>query len=216
LYDEVSDNGDLAVEVTDLRRRVAALAGKVDEAEIERLKEAALDRISGYIARFMPDLDNDHQNDAARLVIGDLTLRISATEGESYLWNIGSGSNWLSYHLATLLALQAFFLDQRHSPVPGLLVFDQPSQVYFPEKMARRAGATRPTPKWNNDEDSRAVRAAFELMSKVVSARRGKLQIIVLDHAPEAVWGRLQDVTLAANWRAGEKLVPAEWPGVGE
>jgi len=50
-------------------------------------------------------------------------------------------------------------------------------------------------------------------MSKVVGARRGELQIIVLDHAPEPVWGRLQDVTLAANWRTGGKLVPTEWPG---
>ena len=213
LYDEVSDNGDLVGEVAELRDRVAALAAQVDEAEIERLKEAALDRISAYIARFMPELDNDHKNDAARLVIEDLTLRISAAEGESYLWSIGSGSNWLSYHLATLLALQSFFLDQRHSPVPGLLVFDQPSQVYFPEKAARRRNAERPTPTWEDDEDSRAVRAAFELMSKVVGARRGELQIIVLDHAPEPVWGRLQDVTLAANWRTGGKLVPTEWPG---
>src|SRR5439155_19025894 len=105
LYDEVSDDGDLATEVAELRRREAAVAAQVDEAEIQRLKEQALDRISAYIAQFMPQLDNDHQNDAARLVIDDLTLRISATEGSSYLWSIGSGSNWLSYHLATLLAL---------------------------------------------------------------------------------------------------------------
>jgi hypothetical protein len=100
--------------------------------------------------------------------------------------------------------------------VPGQLVFDQPSQVYFPEKLARRVSTDRPTPEWNNDEDSRAVRAAFELMSKVVGAREGALQIIVLDHAPEQVWGQLPDVTLAANWRTGEKLVPPEWPGVDE
>jgi hypothetical protein len=212
LYDELTNDGDLAAEVTELRRRETALAREVDEDEIERLKALALDRISAYIAQFMPQLDNDHKNDAARLVINDLTLRISANEGSSYLWSIGSGSNWLSYHLATLLALQSYFLDQRHSVVPGLLVFDQPSQVYFPEKLARR-GEARQTPVWENDEDMRAVRLAFELLGRVVRDRGGKLQIIVLDHAPEAVWGRLPEVTPAANWRTGEKLVPPDWPG---
>lgn len=214
LYDEVSDRGDLAGEIDTLKTRIADFAGRVNMSEIERQKEAALNRVSAYMAQFMPQLDNDHPNDAARLLIDDLTLRIHAAEGDSYLWNIGSGSNWLSYHLAIMLSLQCFFLDQRFSSVPGLLVFDQPSQVYFPEKLARRGSAPLETPAWTSDEDSRAVRAAFELLGKVVGERQEALQVIVLDHAPEEVWGHLPHVTLAANWRTGEKLVPPEWPGV--
>src|SRR5262249_21227749 len=125
-------------------------------------------------------------------------------------WNIGSGSNWLSYHLATMLALQTFFLSLRRSPVPGLLVFDQPSQAYFPEKQSR--GVVREDPRWS-DEDSRAVRRAFELFGRVVGDLDGGLQIIVLDHAPETVWGHLPNVSLVENWRTGTRLVPYQWPG---
>jgi hypothetical protein len=30
------------------------------------------------------------------------------------------------------LALQRFFIGEVNHPVPGMLVYDQPSQVYFP------------------------------------------------------------------------------------
>jgi hypothetical protein len=215
LYEEVSDQSDLSKEINELQGRANELLKQIDAEEIERRKEAAIQKIAAYISEFMPQLDNDHQNDVARLVIEDLTLRISAEEGESYLWSIGSGSNWLSYHLATMLALQSYFLDAPYSSVPGLLIFDQPSQVYFPERISRR-GAPAEAPVWNNDEDSKAVRSAFQLLGKVVQERGGKLQIIVLDHAPEDVWGDLPSVTLSANWRTGEKLVPPHWPGAQE
>ena len=109
-----------------------------------------------------------------------------------------------------MLALQTFFLSQRHSPVPGLLVFDQPSQAYFPEKLLR--GVVQEAPRWT-DEDSRAVRKAFELFGRVIRDLKGELQIIVLDHAPEPVWGHLPNVSLTENWRTGRKLVPDDWPG---
>ncbi len=136
LYDEVSDDGELAVEISKLKASIRECEKRVDRNEIERRKEVAITELSQSSAEFMPLLDNDHHTDSARLIIEDLTLRISGIDGDSYLWNIGSGSNWLSYHLATLLALQRFFLKHPPSPVPGLLVFDQPSQVYFPEKLA--------------------------------------------------------------------------------
>jgi Protein of unknown function (DUF3732) len=211
LYDEVTDDGELAAEIVALKERAQLLSGRIDLDRVERLKETALDHISGHIARFMPSLDNDHPNDPARLMINDLTIRISETDGDSFLWNVGSGSNWLSYHLSTMLALQTFFLSQRRSPVPGLLVFDQPSQAYFPEKLLR--GVVQEAPRWT-DEDSRAVRKAFELFGRVVGDLKGELQIIVLDHAPEPVWGHLPNVSLAENWRTGRKLVPDDWPGV--
>jgi hypothetical protein len=115
-----------------------------------------------------------------------------------------------------MLALQRFFLQLRESPVPGLLIFDQPSQVYFPEKLVRRSNETITEPQWKNDEDSKAVRLAFTLLGNIVREQNGNLQIIVLDHAPQEVWDHLSNVTLAANWRTGEKLVPTIWPGADD
>jgi hypothetical protein len=41
-------------------------------------------------------------------------------------------------------------------------------------------------------------------------AAKGRLQIIVLDHAGEDVWGGLDGFALTEEWR-GFALVPAEW-----
>lgn len=215
LYDEANNYSGLGSEIEKIKADLNSINEAIDEAGIARRREHALRKISALIAQYMPKLDNDHPNDGVELLLDDLSIKIHATEGESYLWNIGSGSNWLSYHVATLLALQVFFSERKYSPVPGLLIFDQPSQVYFPEKSTKRE-AVEMEPQWDNDEDILAVRSVFKLLGEVVDKKFDSLQVIILDHAPESVWGKLPGVHLAANWRTGEKLVPSHWPGVEE
>jgi hypothetical protein len=60
------------------------------------------------------------------------------------------------------------------------------------------------------DEDVIAVRKIFTLLGAETMAAKGRLQIIVLDHAHEDVWGDLDGVELAEEWR-GSALVPSEW-----
>ena len=84
----------------------------------------------------LPELDSERPNDPIELVINDLTIKVKGPSREDYLWEIGSGANWLSYHVAVSLALQQFFIESSPSPVPGFIVYDQPSQVYFPQKLA--------------------------------------------------------------------------------
>jgi hypothetical protein len=57
---------------------------------------------------------------------------------DDFLWEIGSGSNWVSYHVAVTLGLQEYFLRLKDCPVPNFLIYDQPSQVYFPRRLAER------------------------------------------------------------------------------
>ncbi|OYW78830.1 MAG: hypothetical protein B7Z19_06460, partial [Polynucleobacter sp. 32-46-5] len=184
LYDEVQDDGDLPEEISQLRTQIEELMRVIDEGGIKRRQDAALERVSNYISQHMPRLDNDHSSNAAYLDVADLTLRISGPEGQSALWSIGSGSNHLSYHISTLLALHRFFLEGGGgSSVPSLLVFDQPSQVYFPEKLNE---GSPEQDVWKNDGDIIAVRKVFELLGDIVARSQGRLQVIVLDHAPES------------------------------
>ena len=57
------------------------------------------------------------------------------------------------------------------------------------------------------DEDRIAVRKVFLALAAAVSASEGRLQIIVLDHADEGVWGKIPGVVLTEEWR-DKKLVP--------
>jgi hypothetical protein len=52
---------------------------------------------------------------------------------------------------------------------------------------------------------------AFRVMGQVVLSARGRLQLIVLDHASRDVWGDVEGVVGLPEWRNGVKLVPMEW-----
>jgi hypothetical protein len=110
--------------------------------------------------------------------------------------------------VAVTLALQRFFLEQPNHPVPGILIYDQPSQVYFPRGFETESGVRRGR---TRDEDIAAVRAVFETIGKEVVTAKGRLQAIVLDHAGADVWGEIEGVSLAEEWRGDFKLVPQDW-----
>jgi hypothetical protein len=208
-YERLGNDEGVAAEVANLRERVRALEAEVREGDIQKRTDLALKRVSGLMQKLMPTLDAERPDDPVSLSVTDLTLRVAGRDREDFLWEIGSGSNWLSYHLAVSIALQQFFLELRHSPVPAFLVLDQPSQVYFPKQLspAQAQGDAEPY----RDEDVEAVRKIFTALAAAVRDSHGRLQIVVLDHATDTVWGGVQPLAVAAEWRGGAKLVPEEW-----
>ncbi|NHN86228.1 DUF3732 domain-containing protein [Acetobacter musti] len=207
LYDQTDQSAGLRQEIDALKAQIAELQKRVSESEIARKLRNALDSIEATTGRLIPRLDAEWPEAPVRLMIEDLTVKVIRGTRDDYLWEIGSGANWLAYHIALTLALQTFFLSSSHHPVPGLLIYDQPSQVYFPR---RTAGDERSDPITWRDEDVEAVRKVFRLLGEQVASANGRLQVIVLDHADEDVWGDIDSVILAEQWR-DRALVPYEW-----
>jgi len=207
VFDRADESGGLRGEIAELQAQIAVLQKTVSEADIQRKLRNALDRIAHQANKLVPQLDAEWPDAPIRLLIEDLTVKVLRGTREDYLWEIGSGANWLAYHVATMLALQHFFLEEPHHPVPGLLIFDQPSQVYFPKRAAGDDTAEVVT--WR-DQDIVAVRKVFALLGAEATAAKTRLQIIVLDHADDDVWGGLPGVRLIEEWR-GKALVPASW-----
>ncbi len=212
LHRRLGNDAELEEEVNRLSASEQELRNRLRNRDIELRKRHAVSSINANAARLLPRLDAERPEDPVSLEIDDLTVKVIGPDRADYLSEIGSGSNWLSYHLAVLLGLHQFFLSQPSSPVPGFLVLDQPSQVYFPKKLIERQGdPIDDDPKFLRDEDVEAVRKAFHVMGQVVEAAKGKLQVLVLDHASRDVWGDIPGVVGDENWRAGTKLVPMEW-----
>lgn len=210
LHRKLGSDSELVEEVRTLRGAVQALEGELRGQDVEARKRRALQAINTNAGKLLPHLDIENPNDPISLETNDLTIKVLGSERDDYLSEIGSGSNWLSYHLAVLLSLHQFYLSQRNSPVPAFLVLDQPSQVYFPKHVVSRDVEQEDDPKVR-DEDVDAVRKAFEVMGSVVLGEKGKLQLIVLDHASRDVWGGIDGVVGLPEWRGGTKLVPMEW-----
>ena len=204
-----SDSG-LVDEVSNLHAKVQGLEAELRAQDVESRKRRALNAVNSYAGRLLPLLDVENPDDPISLEISDLTIKVRGSDREDYLSEIGSGSNWLSYHLAILLALHQFYLSQPNSPVPGFLVLDQPSQVYFPKNVVRRPDEEEQELQLR-DEDIDAVQKAYEVLGKVVLQAKGKLQVIVLDHASRDLWGNIPGVVGLKEWRDGIKLVPMNW-----
>lgn len=209
LYEAAETSSTLHEEISTLRIEVEKLSKIVSEHDISRKLNNALDTIQNISGRLIPKLDGEWPEAPVRLLISELTVKVIRGTRDDYLWEIGSGANWLAYHIALTLALQGYFLRLSHHPVPALLIYDQPSQVYFP---ARRVGEPKEEeldPTWKN-EDVVAVRKVFSLLSNISQRTKGNLQVIVLDHADEEVWGELPNIHLVEEWR-GKGLVPSAW-----
>jgi energy-coupling factor transporter ATP-binding protein EcfA2 len=206
--DKSSDFSDLADEVRALETEVHRLQGLLDPS-VRRAQEAAAKRaISQEISFYARKLGLERADDAVELDTKQLALRFDdvASQRRDYLWEIGSGRNWVGYHIAALLSLHQFFQRLEFSPVAGFLVIDQPSQVFFPEDYRPGNAATL-------TQDEQMTRDIFESLSIAVSRAKGRFQIIVLEHAGDRVWGGLENVAGIQNWRGDgvDFLLPRLW-----
>jgi len=132
---EVEGEGGLAARTETLRKEMRELDGQSNEEERRRRALRVHDQISAYIPKFIAALGVAGAEGKPVLDERELNIRFEreGTNRPDYLWEIGSGENWMGYHLAALLALHGVFLGLgANNPAPSFLVIDQPSQVYFP------------------------------------------------------------------------------------
>lgn len=211
-YRAIGYDGELQNQVSDLKDRIAILQQEINESSIQRRFNAAKKNIELKIMKLLPLLDTERPEDNVEIDHKNLTITVTGKSGrQDYLWEIGSGSNWLSYHISVSLAFQMFFAEQKHSPVPQFIVYDQPSQVYFPSKLAQKEEEKEEDPILD-DEDILAVRKIFEAMSEALEKTDHQMQIIVLEHASESAWEGIDNMNLVVEWRGeNNKLIPLEW-----
>jgi hypothetical protein len=207
-FDRYNADEELRTRRQELALEIAILAKEVDEASLRESQKRAIDRLSALSSPLLSDLGVENPQDPIKLSPDDLTLKVQRREREDFLSEIGSGSNWLGYHLATALGLHRYFLQLPSSPVPSFIIFDQPSQVFFPKKLAGVITELDPT---LDDDDVARVRKLFDVISKVTNEQSHKLQTIVLDHAASNVWGDISGINLVEEWRGSDKLIPTSW-----
>lgn len=211
-FDLLGTDSELVSEIDQLVSKLEGLKKQVNESAIEKKIDTALRTIASNTMKLIPLLDSERPNDPVKVDYKNLTIIVSATDGrDDYLWEIGSGSNWLAYHIAATLAFQMYFASMQMSSVPNFIVYDQPSQVYFPQKLAIKENEIEIDPQLG-DEDRIAVKKIFKTMSSAMKMVKKPMQIIVLEHADSSVWGDVELVHEVCEWRGNaHKLIPEEW-----
>ncbi|MFJ2915354.1 DUF3732 domain-containing protein [Streptomyces sp. NPDC087228] len=191
-----------------------------DMNQLQGLREAAAERVASLEAELSPATRQRELNDRLVAIGQDLTamahrfglehadqvfldpdrltLSFGSPDSGLTLSRLGSGQNWVGYHVLAHLALHRYFV-QHNRPVPRILWLDQPTQAWYSDGGAQQAKA-----------DQEAVRRLFELIESVVQEMTPNFQIIVVDHVdlPDP-WFQ---AAVGHKWRGGqEKLVPLEW-----
>lgn len=204
----LESDSELQRQKADLQAQIMRLEeGLSDDAVQERL-QSALSIISRNMSRWASNLQLEHAEYPLRLDTRRLTVVADGLNGPIPMERMGSGENWVGYHLIAHFALHHWFVDRRR-PVPRFLFIDQPSQVYFPEDedwQQQEGGMV------SVGEDRQKVAYMYRLAHQVVELLGGQFQVIVTDHANiNEPW--FQDC-IVERWREGRKLVPSEWDNI--
>lgn len=212
-YAEADRGGDIERKVAHLERQIANLRSGLDQNSLQRRQDEALRTIGDAIRFYAEILGVEHFERPIRIDIRNLTLVIEGPEGrKDFLWEIGSGANWMGYHVATLLALHEHFLSLTEgsgSPVPQFLFIDQPTQAYFPERWDAAREGTQGSEQ-ESDDVSR-VRRIFRALSAAVERTGNRLQIVIIDHVGDTAWEGIPDVHVIERWRGDDALIPQSW-----
>lgn len=197
----IDDNG-IKLAVARARAEVAEFEKALDPEALNERIATALSLVGRDLTQYAQDLELEHGNNPLRLDRKNLTVVADTDEGALALPQIGSGENWVGYHVAAHLALHRLF-RARKRPVPAMLMLDQPSQAHYPPD--RDLGVLDAS----EDEDQAAVARLYRELHNYCQALNGAMQIIVTDHVELLEpWFR-EDIV--ERWRDGIKLVPLSW-----
>lgn len=210
--ESIQDSGDLTVEIRRLENERDMLLEDVNPRKIDRRTDAALDEVCTLAHKRLGtlDVDAEYRRVAPKFSLIDLNIKVPSKDGHWHLLpEVGSASNWLSFHVAITCGLQEYLARLEQSCVPSFVIFDQPSQVYFPK--VRHSGVKSDNEIAPKHEDEEAVRKIFQTLADSVKESGGKWQCIVLDHADNDIYGGIEGVHEVDVWRNGKKLIPLHW-----
>jgi hypothetical protein len=205
LYLETVRESDDAGE---LRDRLRVVGFRITELE-ERISATAVrERLASVSAGLTQDmgvlsagLEMEWSGLPIFLDFRRLTVGCETANGPVFLDQMGSGENWVAYHLLAHLALHRLFA-QRNRPVPRFIFLDQPSQVYFPTDADIAAAAA--------GERSGDMAAVARLIRLIFDAARDQgFQVVLTEHANfDDEWFRS---AVIEDWHEGQALIPSTW-----
>lgn len=140
LYAEMSDTGVFETvdeDIENLKNDIARLEEKLAGYDLPTQLSKAQTFLSENMNRLSHTLDFEKEYSPINLNFGliDQTFDLYHHQNgkdKIYLYEMGSGANWVSCHIALFLSFLRLFSANEKSPMPLFLFFDQPSQVYFP------------------------------------------------------------------------------------
>lgn len=202
-FKAVEEDKTLKSKIDLLQIEIAALEKFVGTDEKEERLNSILNQINIQMTNWSQNLDLEHQDAPIRFDIKKLTIFADTPTKSIPLNQMGSGANWVAYHLLIHFALHKHFVKAGR-PVPRFLILDQPSQAYYPpDKDSELKGK----PATSSDET--AVKQMYDFIISATKELAPHFQVIITDHAKLNYTDFTDCIT--EEWRNGTKLIPTEW-----
>lgn len=200
-------------DINDLKNRILNLEEKISGFDLETKKLKAQAFISDNMNRLSITLDFENEyrpvNLNFDLVDGTFDLYQHQKKYEKiFLYEMGSGANWVSCHIALFLSFLRYFATQQQSPMPLIMFFDQPSQVYFPQSTS----GNKDDPKLSHTDleaVNKMYKTVFDEINSIGKDTGNLPQMILVDH----VDGKDLEIKdefesyVRAEWRNGKALI---------
>lgn len=202
-FKAVEEDKTLKKKIELLLVEIAALEKVVGSEEKEERLNSILNQINIQMTNWSQNLDLEHQSAPIRFDIKKLTIFADTPTKSIPLNQMGSGANWVAYHLLIHFALHKHFV-KANRPVPRFLILDQPSQAYYPpDKDTELKG------KLATSSDETAVKQMYDFILSATKELAPHFQVIITDHAKLNNTEFTECIT--EEWRNGKKLIPESW-----
>ncbi|ADO69777.1 DUF3732 domain-containing protein [Stigmatella aurantiaca] len=194
--------------IPDLQSRIEELESELDpEAKLNGLDlaKARLNAMASEIGALLP-LDSRYRLSPFDINLRNLSVGIVTSKRREDMRDVGSDENYLTLHVAFLLAFHRLFAE-RDRPVPGFILFDQLSRPYYPPDPLR---PTQEEVVTSRQPEVSSLRKYFDVLFNEVG-RGESLQVLVLEHAYFSDDPRFVSAT-RERWINGVALIPEDWP----
>lgn len=212
VFVEMNDAGifeSVDEEIEELKEKILRLEEKIKGFDVGKKMSKAEIFLDDNMNRLSSTLDFEEEYKPIDLHFGltDESFDIYQHQNNNeniHLYEMGSGANWVSCHIALFLSFLHYFSIQKNSPMPLIMFFDQPSQVYFPQG----------DEKGEIDEaDLVAVNKMYKTIFdeiNLIGKKTGILpQIIIVDHVDGNSLECKEEFNkyVRCNWRNGQALI---------
>lgn len=200
---------DFSEDVRKLKDEHSKIEEKIKGFDVDKKMEKAESFLSNNMNRLSLTLDFEEEYRPIDLNFGltDGSFDIYQHQKNNeniHLYEMGSGANWVSCHIALFLSFLRFFATQDNSPMPLFMFFDQPSQVYFPQ---------------GNDKDeitqadlmavNKMYKTIFDEINSIGEDTERLPQIIIVDHVDGKSLKCKEEFEkyVCCNWRNNTALI---------
>lgn len=108
-FASLRDTDELSLQIAEISLQIAAIAKYLAEVDRERRNALVDEALTNLITKYAKALRLE-QRGRVKLDKQELTLSFSKLDDgkKEYLWEVGSGENWMGYHIATFLAIHEY------------------------------------------------------------------------------------------------------------